>query len=269
MVLGGRHLRSPRRAIAGFRHAIWAKRQHRAMRRLAGRELLDTFAAAYPEAAFLEIGANDGSQTDHLHRHVSAGRWHGAMVEPQPEAFRRLRANYGDGERIALDNVAVSDRDGRLTFYEVLPDAREQVFHAGSYDLLGSVSREALAAHGWITEDQIVATEVDCVSLETLCRRRGLDEVDLMVVDTEGHDAVIVSQLEAAGLHPRLLVYEHCLLGAEERDRCQALLRRLGYELMEEHFDTWCLDTAIEDPVTSAWRRLRPRMPAFYLRDPR
>jgi hypothetical protein len=26
----------------------------------------------------------------------------------------------------------------------------------------------------------------------------------------------------------------HCLLGAEERERCQALLRRLGYELMEQ-----------------------------------
>jgi hypothetical protein len=62
---------------------------------------------------------------------------------------------------------------------------------------------------------------------------------------------------------------EHCLLGAEERERCQALLRRLGYELMEEHFDTRCLDTTIDDPVSRAWRRLRPRMPAFYLRDPR
>ena len=70
-------------------------------------------------------------------------------------------------------------------------------------------------------------------------------------------------------MHPRLLVYEHRLLGAEERERCQALLRRLGYELMEEHFDTWCLDTTIEDPVTRAWRRPRPRMAAFYLRDPR
>jgi FkbM family methyltransferase len=238
------------------------------MRRLAGRQLLGTFAATYPEAAFLEVGANDGSQTDHLRAYLNEGRWHGVMVEPQPEAFRRLRANYGDDDRFALDNVAVSDRDGRLTFYEVLPPADEQHFHAGSYDLLGSLSREALAAHGWITDDQIVATEVDCVTLQTLRRRHGLDDLDLMVVDTEGHDATILRQLDAAGVHPRLIVYEHCLLSAEDRELCRGLLGRMGYELMEEHFDTWCLDTAIDDPVTEAWRRLRPRIPAFYLRDP-
>jgi hypothetical protein len=89
-----------------------------------------------------------------------------------------------------------------------------------------------------------------------------------MVVDGEGHDAVIVSQLEAAGCTGPTR-YEHRLLGAEERERCQALLRRLGHELMEEHFDTWCLDTTIEDPVTRSWRRTGPRMAPFYLRDPR
>jgi hypothetical protein len=57
------------------------------------------------------------------------------MVEP--DAFRRLRANYGASDRIALDNVAVSDRDGRLSFYEVLPDARERISHAGSYTCSG------------------------------------------------------------------------------------------------------------------------------------
>jgi hypothetical protein len=67
------------------------------------------------------------------------------------------------------------------------------------------------------------------VTFETLRRRHGLDELDLLVVDTEGHDAAIVGQLDGADVHPRLIVYEHCLLSADDR--------------------------------------LRPRMPAVYLRD--
>jgi hypothetical protein len=60
---------------------------------------------------------------------------------------------------------------------------------------------------------------------------------------------------------PRVLVYEHYHLGPEDRRDCREYLRRVGYETMEEHFDTFCLDASREDRLTRVWRRLEPAIP--------
>ena len=52
----------------------WARlRYRRLLARMAGPRLLRRFAEAYPEAFFVEIGANDGEQHDQLGRTSSAG----------------------------------------------------------------------------------------------------------------------------------------------------------------------------------------------------
>ena len=192
------------------------------------------------------------------------------MVEPQPDAFRRLVSNYGSLDRVALENAAISDRDGRLPFYEVAPPKRTGSWELfGSYDLLGSLSREALLEHDWIddVEHRIVRTEVECLRLEALCRKHSVERCDLLIVDTEGHDYEVLRQLEPSGLRPRVVGYEHALLRAPEREACKAMLRGLGYELLEESFDTWCFNAGIDDELTRVWRELRPTRPPVVLRD--
>jgi FkbM family methyltransferase len=238
--------------------------------RLAGRRLLSALAAAKPDGFFIEIGANDGRQGDPLRRTILASRWRGIMVEPQPDAFGRLRLNYAENERVILENVAITDHDGRVAFYELAPPAEgapTELF--GSYDLLGSLSREVLLEHDWISdaEHRIVRTEVDCMRLETLCRKHAVDSLDLLKVDIEGHDHVVVRQIEGSGLRPRVVAYEHALLSSELREECRRIARGLGYELMEELFDTWCFDASIHDRLTEKWRRLRPVAPAVVLRE--
>jgi FkbM family methyltransferase len=249
------------------------RRKHRRLVRdgpLAGQMLLAEFANARPEAFFIEIGANDGTQQDHLGPLILSTRWRGIMVEPQPDAFRRLVSNFGSVERVALENAAISDRDGKLPFYEVEPPKRAGSWELfGSYDLLGSLSREALLEHDWIddVEHRIVRTEVDCLRLESLCEKHSVDRCDLLVVDTEGHDYEVLRQLGPSGLRPLVVGYEHALLRTREREACRGMLRDLGYELLEESFDTWCFDARVEDDLTRKWRRLRPSAPPVVLRD--
>lgn len=236
--------------------------------RLAGRRLLRALAAAEPEGFFIEVGANDGQQGDPLRRTILASRWRGIMVEPHPGAFRRLRDNYGADRRLILENAAITDHDGRVAFYEVLPpeDGSAELF--GSYDLLGSLSRDVLLEHEWIAdaEHRIVRSEVDCLRLESLCRKHGVERLDLLKVDIEGHDHEVVTQLGSSGHRPRVVAYEHALLTAPLRERCRAIMRDLGYELMEESFDTWCFDATIDDRLTRTWRGLRPAAPPARLR---
>jgi hypothetical protein len=39
--------------------------------------------------------------------------------------------------------------------------------------------------------------------------------------------------------------------------KCRRYVESLGYETMEEGFDTFCLDARIVDDLTRFWRRLR------------
>lgn len=259
------------RAVSAWRRVVWGRRYRRFERRLIGPKLLRAFSRSYPRAFFVEIGANDGKQSDQLSEQVRSGAWRGIMVEPQPEPFRRLVHNYGDSARLALENVAISDHEGTITMYAIEPPERAEDWElAGSYDLLGSASKEALLSHEWVRSgaERITSSEVPCMRLGALLEKHGVERLDLMLVDTEGYDYEIVKQLDGGLPLPRLLIYEHCLMTAADRERCAALVERLGYETVEEMFDTWCLDTSVADELTDEWRRLRAQAEApVYLRE--
>ena len=254
-----------------LRDRLRRAQDRRRRRRLAGPRLLRAFAAAYPDAFFIEIGSNDGEQHDHLRPLIRSQAWTGVMVEPVPYVFDRLRRNYGDLERVTFENAAIADRDGRLPFYhlrEAAPGERERL--PGWYDGIGSLSRANVLNHRRHIPDideRIVRGDVPCLSFESLCRKHDVEVIDLLVIDTEGYDAVILGRIDFTIHRPRLIVYEHFHLEPDERVRCRTALEHRGYETMEEGFDTWCLDIAATQPLEPTWARLRPIVPGLSVFD--
>ena len=235
----------------------------RLQRRLAGRRLVTAFAEAYPDAFFIEIGANDGEQDDHLHAHILASRWRGLMVEPVPYVFERLRRNYAGVDRVTLENAAIADRDGALPFF-YLAEAPEGEVVPNWYTEIGSFSRDLVLGHGHLIgniEDRLVETSVPCLTFESLCRKHGVEQLDLMLIDTEGYDAQILRSVDLAARHPRLLVYEHYHLSPEQRFDCERLVAAAGYRTLAEGFNTWCLDTDAAPELAPLWRGLQPAVP--------
>jgi FkbM family methyltransferase len=134
--------------MKGLRRFRREARFRRLVRSLAGPQLLDAFAEAYPHAFFIEIGSNDGEQHDHLRPFIVSRPWRGIMVEPVPYVFERLRRNYESQGRIALENVAISDADGVVPFYHLTePKPEELASLPDWYDGVGSFSRAAVARH--------------------------------------------------------------------------------------------------------------------------
>ena len=251
--------------------ALRRARHRRLLRRLAGPRLLRAFAKACPDAFFVEIGANDGQEHDHLHRLVLDGHWRGIMVEPVPYVFERLKATYGAVPRLVLENVAVADRDGRMAFHHVAeaPPGDDEGLPPW-YHALGSFSREAVMRHAGEIPDlerRLVTTEVPCVTFASLCARHDVQRVDLVLLDTEGHDYEILRSSDLPRWRPRLVIYEHFHLGPQDRRDCRALMEDWGYETMEEGFDTWCLRPHEGDELTRLWSRLRPGVPGVSVHD--
>jgi hypothetical protein len=106
-------------------------------------------------------------------------------------------------------------------------------------------------------EERLVEARVEALTFESLLARHDNPEVDLLVIDTEGHDARILDTIDLVRTRPRLIAYEHFHLARAEREACRARIEAAGYETLEEGFDTFCLDLA-DDALTRTWARLRP-----------
>ncbi len=104
------------------------------------------------------------------------------------------------------------------------------------------------------------------LTLESVRAKHDLDGIDLLVVDTEGHDWEILRSVDFSALRPRLIVYEHFHLSEPDRRAALDQFRALGYRVLEEGFDTFCLDP-LPDGLTERFERLRPAMPAVTVRD--
>lgn len=232
------------------------------LRRLAGPRLIKAFAKTYPAASFVEIGANDGLQHDHLRPFIRSRDWTGVMVEPVPYVFQRLKHNYGAVPGVGLENSAIAARDGVLPFFHLRDaDEEERGTLPDWYDGIGSLSREAILGHrGQIPdiEARLVRREVTALTFASLCRKHGLDSVDLVVIDCEGYDWEIIRSIDLSAYRPRLLIYEHFHLAPRERAECRAYLESSGFETKEEGFDTFALRTDPDDGLTQRWRGLRP-----------
>lgn len=255
-------LAAARAPYLGLRKPWRAWLRWRQQRRLAGYRLLRAFADAYPEAFFIQIGANDGVQDDQLRPFVATTAWSGIMVEPLPSAFARLTRYYADRrDRVVLENAAIADRDGRVAVHHPAWVDGEEVMH--HFDVLGSLSRDTVERTGQVLvpplhQVSILSTDVPAMRFGSLCHKHAVARVDLLMIDAEGYDYEIVKQIDFHAYHHRLLVYEHRLLSPRHRDDCRSFVEGHGYDTLEERGDTWCLDTSRDDRLTGAWRRLRP-----------
>lgn len=239
--------------------------------RLAAPKLFRAFADATPRAFFIEIGSNDGDQHDHLRPFILQREWSGVMVEPVPYVFERLRANYGHLERVSLENAAVGPAEGEIPFYYLVEATEEERDALPSwYDGVGSFRRDVVLRHAddipHLTA-RVVSENVPTLTFDSLCRRHGVGRIDLLLIDTEGYDWEIIQAIDLRRYAPVLLVYEHFHLSPEARRACALHLRRHGYRIMEEGFDTFCLGPGAARKLRWAWRRLRPAVRGVNVHD--
>ncbi len=76
-------------------------------------------ASITPEFFFIQIGANDGMTMDPIRSYILKYKWRGILIEPQPNIFRALMANYDGEQQLIFENVAISPEDGVVSLFAV------------------------------------------------------------------------------------------------------------------------------------------------------
>jgi len=178
-------------------------------------------ARGIPNAAVLQVGSNDGFSGDPLHRLVLANPdWRAVFVEPMPALFDRLKQNYGEDPRFTFVNAAVSHTNGTLELFYI--DTSELQQRGESWpewvDQLATTNHASLEnCEGGRFTDFIRSLSVECVDGHSLLRRAGLENIDILHVDAEGHDWIILQTLFAAGIKPAIVLIEHVCLNKDDK----------------------------------------------------
>jgi FkbM family methyltransferase len=160
-----------------------------------------------------DVGARQGENIPHL---AGAGFTQIVAVEPDEACVRALGNRFG--RQCAIIAAAVSDHDGTVELAEVTTHNLGQVPTL----VTAGTSGMEWAPADWGTAPK---REVPCVTLDSLAAEHGTP--DLVVVDTEGHEAKILqgaAKILAKGTTNWLIEFH----GEDLRAQCIALLLEAG-----------------------------------------
>ncbi len=176
----------------------------------------------------VEIGTSDFR--------TEAGKKKGLFVEPVKEYFDRL-------PKCLKENVAVSNNEGSIDIYYI---PSETIKEFGLPDWVrgcNSVDKphKTVLQMGWVGYAK--KETVPVVRIKTLLDKHGINQIDLLKIDTEGHDCVILNDfLDTCDIKPLTIQFEANVLS--DVDQVKAAVKRLeavGYKCTQVKFDMLCV----------------------------
>ena len=180
----------------------------------------------------VQIGSNDGISLDPLHQLVKKNKlWNVIFVEPVTYIFERLKKNYGNEPRFKFENSAINEDGSKQFFYSVNKDAYDNIPNLShNYKQISSFDKDhILKLSGGVVDKYITEIEVNCITLNQLFKKTGIESLDLFFIDAEGYDWKILSQLNLSQYKPVVIVFEYVNLN--ESERFQAI-NFLKYEIL-------------------------------------
>jgi FkbM family methyltransferase len=167
---------------------------------------------------FIEIGANDGIKNDPVFPFVRKYQWKGILVEPLPKLFEKLVINYKSERSLIFENVGISDQNGEMDFYYLpsefnSPDWLQQI---------GTFDREAIEFNLVDFPELLSKIEkksIPTVTLRELVVRNQVSKIDLLIIDAEGFEFRILSQLDLLDKKPSYILFEWgCMKESVQKD---------------------------------------------------
>jgi FkbM family methyltransferase len=197
-----------------------------------------SFFADQPEVRFVEIGAYDGVAGDPIRTLVVANPgWCGVLIEPQPDAFARLKRNYaGQRDRLHFLDVAVSGTPGFRDLYAIDPTGRERLRLPEWCGEITSFDPEHLRRH--FPSAMVVSQSVKVITFAEAAAILPGRRVDLVVLDVEGHERAILETIDWDAHQVTFVMFEHKHMSGREQRYADMTLTQRGFTLKQFGRDT-------------------------------
>lgn len=212
-------------------------------------ELAKVCSSGIDEFFFIQVGANDGRIGDPIFHLVTELGWKGILVEPQRWVYEEyLVQNYAGYDNLFFENVAIDDMDGRRELFKLAFSNRrwatglasfkkshiEHHIENGYVDRMIGDERDQLPND---LADYISSEVVTTMSFDTLLDKYLVEHLDLLQIDTEGHDYRLLQMFDFNRLRPSIIQFEHHVMTEEQRGHSLDLLHDYGYLTFKEHIN--------------------------------
>ena len=111
-----------------------------------------------------------------------------------------------------------------------------------------SLDRGHLLRHG-LNADEIEAVDVECLTIDDVLDRAGMETVDLVQVDAEGHDYAILRSIDLERVAPRIIRFEHRHFDRGDLTKWVDTLAEFGYRFLTEKLDVLAIRSEVEEPA--------------------
>jgi FkbM family methyltransferase len=169
----------------------------------------------------IQIGSHCGRKTSLITSIVNLDSKSNAIfVEPVKEHFEKLEKYhnkiFGDNNFVHL-NVACSDKSGKIDLYvpdiEFFSQEIEPLYIERGWvqwlDQLSSVHENHVKDHNIPYNIPIKKESYDALTIMDIVKTYEITELDLLFIDTEGHDYEILSALDLNVIKPKKIIFEH------------------------------------------------------------
>ena len=193
----------------------------------------------------IQIGANDGKSDDFLRSSINIDT-NLLLVEPIKHAFDQLQKNYSSYKNVKFINKAIDVKTGKKNIFSVKPkhyDFYEKKYKSKDVSwltVLASFHKEHLEYHG-IKSNHIQSTEIDCINFKELIKQYDFQKLDLLVVDTEGHDDVLITNfIQNNDIRP-IIILEWIHIKKNKAKELIELLKSNNYKFLKLNKDLICV----------------------------
>jgi len=177
------------------------------------------FKTGLEKLTFVQIGANNGLnigsvQGDPIYDYATKYHWKGLAIEPNPNSFKELKANYAPMKDVTPLQLAVSDTDGKVSLF-----MEDGPAHSNEADTI-------VPGGAWSKSVQVPALTIQSLWSKYVSGK--FPAVDILVIDVEGAEPKVL-QGTFAEPKPRFILYEYYHLNRADLRATRNTLVTQGY----------------------------------------
>tara|TARA_B100001250_G_scaffold398482_1_gene406742 strand:- start:376 stop:1098 length:723 start_codon:yes stop_codon:yes gene_type:complete len=140
---------------------------------------------------FIDVGAHKGKYTDLILNNFETNK--AFLIEPQKNIFNYLRYKYKHKNRVKIFNFAASNKNKTRKFYINKHDLTSSLAELNQKNQYLNIKSRLFGTNlkGMIKSKKIVKT----LKLSSLIDKMKIHEIDLIKIDTEGHELEVLEGL--------------------------------------------------------------------------
>lgn len=180
----------------------------------------------------VEAGAFDGNDTNKMALQWPAGTVH--AFEPVPEIYKRLLSNTSKFSHIHYYPLALSDHNGTALFH-----ISERPTRPGVASQAGSLHKPKQR----LSKSPLIfprTTTVQTITLDEWATKNAISAIDLLWLDTQGHELAILQAAPSMISHIRVILAEVSFIesyeGQPQYEDVVAWITRHGFEYVGRDF---------------------------------